>query len=119
MRPHIFSDSPSASIPSFESGLPQTSGMDYNHRQELPVEGPATRRLLPQVQRREAGMESSRPQSSSPGTLAQKSTASQEVRPETRAERLARIRREIEAGTYETREKMEIAIDRLFGAMVD
>ncbi|MBT5019782.1 hypothetical protein OAF42_03050 [Planctomicrobium sp.] len=37
--------------------------------------------------------------------------------PETIEERLARIKAEIEAGVYETPEKLEIAIDRMFGAI--
>ena len=38
---------------------------------------------------------------------------------ESHEERLARIKAEIEAGVYETPEKLEIAIDRMFGTLVD
>lgn len=39
--------------------------------------------------------------------------------PETIDERLARIKAEIESGVYETPEKLEIAIDRMFGVITD
>lgn len=39
--------------------------------------------------------------------------------PETRQERLARIRAEIDSGVYETPEKLEIAISRMMGVLTD
>lgn len=39
--------------------------------------------------------------------------------PETRQERLARIRAEIDSGVYETPEKLEIAISRMLGVLTD
>ena len=39
--------------------------------------------------------------------------------PETRQERLARIRAEIDSGLYETPEKLEIAISRMLGVLID
>ncbi len=39
--------------------------------------------------------------------------------PETRQERLARIRAEIDSGAYETPEKLEIAISRMLGVLTD
>ncbi|WP_437186456.1 flagellar biosynthesis anti-sigma factor FlgM [Planctomicrobium sp. SH668] len=38
---------------------------------------------------------------------------------ETRAQRLERIKREIASGTYETEEKLERAIERMLGVLVD
>jgi len=38
---------------------------------------------------------------------------------ETRAEKLARIKAEIEAGTYDTDEKLEASIDRMFGTLFE
>lgn len=42
-----------------------------------------------------------------------------DLQPETRQERLARIRAEIDSGAYETPEKLEIAISRMLGVLVD
>jgi hypothetical protein len=39
--------------------------------------------------------------------------------PEVRAGLVARVRREIEAGTYDTPEKLEIALQRMFDCLAD
>jgi hypothetical protein len=38
---------------------------------------------------------------------------------ETRAQRLERIKREIEAGSYDTPEKLEAAVERMLGVLID
>lgn len=119
MRPCHSAIDCSAEISHSEAGLPHTPRVDYNHRQDLPVRDSATRRALPQCQRREPVMKSSRPDSPSPKPVETGHSEPKGRSPESRAERLARIRREIAAGTYETQEKLEAAIDRLIGVLAD
>lgn len=64
----------------------------------------------------EAEMERKRPEK---GEHPPQDMASAKSEPETREQRLARIRAEIEAGEYETPEKLEIAIGRMLGAMTE
>lgn len=69
----------------------------------------------------EAEMDQTRSNRSDPGQVSGQSSNIDMARdkssePETIEERLARIKAEIEAGVYETPEKLEIAIDRMFGA---
>ncbi|WP_437205097.1 hypothetical protein [Planctomicrobium sp. SH664] len=100
-----------------EYGLPSSGDVVYNHLQNLPV-------YRTQIagktsgQAPEAVMETyQNPQdrSNSPAT----GPASERSQGETRAQRLARIRREIQSGTYETPEKLEAAIERMLGVLVD
>jgi hypothetical protein len=59
-----------------------------------------------------AGMESSQPKPTG-------STNAPAPGPETRAQRLERIKREIAAGVYETPEKLEAAVERMLGVLID
>ncbi|WP_437194167.1 hypothetical protein [Planctomicrobium sp. SH527] len=117
MRPS-FSNRCAIHFKSRKPGLFLAGGLDYNNRQILPLMiGPVQGNdgsSLPS----EAVMKRSRkslPNSSAnSGESAQGSTSV-----ETRAERLARIKREIEAGTYETPEKLDAAIERMLGILAD
>lgn len=137
MRPlHRFSDwlddSSSDSSPCSDSGLIHNRGVGY-HRPKLPdrsapVEMPfgpnelADRNgdLSPAGDEltadREAEMEHRRPQAETPDG---RRPDAADNGSETRAQRLQRIRREIELGTYETPEKLEAALDRMFGVLID
>ena len=145
MRP-AFSKLPAASrfvSPASESepGLPEPLAMLYNSRQNLPLTGSqqqtssASRNSRPSSAdhprsrsghelagrpvspEHEAEMDSPRPETESSQQDASNSPQSRQG--ETRAERLQRIRREIELGIYETPEKLEKAIDRMMGVIVD
>jgi len=98
-------------------GLSPQRGLDYNHRQKLPSwNGPAwgsDESPLPVG----AAMASSRKSTTNPSGGAESPHSSGGM--ETRTQRLERIRREIQAGTYETPEKLDAAIERMMGILVD
>jgi hypothetical protein len=101
-----------------EAGLSRTASIDYNHRQILPL----WNRPVPGDSRdslsTEAVMNRRRKQPGSQPAESAEAIAQQPV-PETRAAKLERIRREIQAGTYETPEKLETAIGRMLGVLID
>lgn len=101
-----------------DHGLPPGEPVVYNSRQNLPLpvcpeEGGSDKSPTP-----EGAMKPSRPDKTSVPDAT--STAGDAGNPrETRAERLARIKREIEAGTYETPDKLEAAVERMLGVLSD
>jgi anti-sigma28 factor (negative regulator of flagellin synthesis) len=107
---------PCASAAAGEDGLPDFGQSVYNDRQNLPQPQrsssvPSGQPVIP-----EAPMKPARSQTQAPATVpATRGPASVE----TRAERLERIKREIAAGTYETPEKLEAAIERMLGVLID
>ena len=129
MRPHKSHNRFTVSNASSGHGLPQHGDLDYTLQRKLPIPSTLNVRQLSESSLREAEMEPTRrqnspsPPASSPGSSddPQPSDDPQRVesRMETRAERLARIRREIEAVTYETPEKLEQALERMMGILVD
>jgi len=100
-----------------EPGLPLCREIVYNDRQNLPL----MTGNLPMAPdgsslTSEADMKPARPErTSSSRPAVSKSGGAAGV--ETRAERLARIRREIQDGTYESEEKLERAIERMLGVL--
>ncbi len=87
-------------------------------RQELPVTGSLHVSRFEHLFSSEAAMKPQPPQSDK--NFANEDSTSQNeadapAKPESRADKLARIRAEINAGTYDTEEKMEAALDRLIG----
>lgn len=119
MRPRFYFDADcamsSVSGPHFQTPLIETGNLRYD-RQNLP-EQTESHPGAGLEQLREAEMDRKRPEPSIPPT--QPNASSVEGEPETRAQRLARIRAEIEAGVYETPEKLEIALGRMFGTLLD
>ncbi len=117
MRPS-FSNRCAIHFNSHKPGLSLAGGMDYNNRQILPL-------MIGPVQGNDGGSLPSeavmkRSRKSLPTSPATSDEAAQGATPvETRAERLARIKREIEAGTYETPEKLDAAIERMLGVFAD
>jgi hypothetical protein len=104
--------------PCSSPGLIKNGDVGYD-RQELPVEAvrPSRPALLGA---QEIEMKPEQPQrdaSNQSGSFPP--AGGQDFQPETRAERLERIRLEIEAGTYETPEKLEAAVDRMLGVLTD
>jgi len=117
MRPTLFilTCSPSQNELAANPGLSLTGDLVYNDRQKLPLTGRVPLSSVGTSFTSEADMKPARPKqstSSSSGT-----SLSQAAGTETRAQRLARIRREIEEGTYETEEKLERAIERMLGVL--
>lgn len=113
MRPNFsafskFSTNPTEAA---QFGLPQAGAPGYNFRQNLPVAAnvvrPGDAARSPELGMKRTTRHSTA--ASAPAPSAPVTTL------ETRAERLARIQREIAAGTYETPEKLEAAIDRMLG----
>ncbi len=99
-------------------GLSLSRDFDYNLRQILPlIDGPVQ------------GGDGSALSCEAVMTTSRKTPSNASANPaepalpvsgvETRAERVERIRREIQAGTYETPEKLEAAIDRMMGILLD
>ncbi|SFI77901.1 flagellar biosynthesis anti-sigma factor FlgM [Planctomicrobium piriforme] len=123
MRPEYYRNRLSMNFGTLNPGLFLFGSVVYNHRQnppmmDGPVQGGSGDSLPP-----EAVMKPPRntPKPSSSGALEPQSgsAAEAQVQPETRQQRLERIRREIQAGTYETPEKLEAAIERMLGVLVD
>lgn len=118
MRPEATYGRFAAFLTSADHGLPGDWGVVYNNRQNLPLpEGASGDRELTGPSSK-AEMKPARPQPESSATPA----APGQVPPapvESRQERLARIKREIEAGTYETADKLEAAIEKMLGVLAD
>jgi len=92
-------------------GLLALSNLRYDRQIVPDIDHTAMGQLTPITGK--ANVDQERPQSE---PQSPKSPASRE---ETRAERLARIKAEIEAGEYETEEKLEKAIDRMLGVLLE
>ena len=92
--------------------------MVYNDQQNLPVSACSGQDRNDQCLSSAPEMTSSQP-NSKPADATQSPAPAQPQQAETRAERLARIKQEIEAGTYDTPEKLEAAIDRMMGVLID
>lgn len=101
----------------FGSGLPLRRVIVYNDWQNLPLMmGKLSMAPDGSSLTSEADMKPARPeQTSSSRPTVSKTGGAADV--ETRAERLARIRREIQDGTYESEEKLERAIERMLGVL--
>jgi len=96
-------------------GLSPCGELVYNERQNLPLAGkfqPDTARFSLNS---EGAMKPARPKNLNRNPAALGPSA-ESMATETRAQRLARIKREIENGSYETEEKLELAIERMLGA---
>lgn len=116
MRPiHLFAKL--LNSPCSGSGLINNGDVEYDW-QKLPVPVYPAELYFDDPNLMESGMENqqnkgdtSQPQLSG--------NAQQPPRHETRSERLQRIRAEIDAGVYETNEKLEAAVDRMLGVFSD
>lgn len=124
MRPNhftnriTFSELSATNDGKFKHGLFLTIRVDYNHQQKLPLEFGPVRGGDGSVLPSEAAMKSSR--NSQPSAPRRPDVPSQHPgEGETRAQRLERIRREIQDGTYETPEKLDAAIERMLGILSD
>lgn len=100
----------------FNSGLPLSGTVVYNEWQKLPLSGP--------VPQNWSGISSTPKAAMKPARSEQTSNNSPALEPspngravETRAQRLERIKREIQNGTYESEEKLEKAIERMLGVL--
>ena len=117
MRPTTAFERFAQFISAAQSGLPCSGDVVYNHLQNLPV---STRLEAgrPSGQSPKAAME---PIHTKRDELKTRAADQAPVPPggETRAQRLARIRREIQDGVYETPEKLEAAIERMLGVLVE
>jgi|GEM_PF-3695201 hypothetical protein len=116
MRPEFKDSSISSTFPSCELGLFTSAIVTYNERQRLPVVE-SDRHSVPvcEVSESEAAMKSSHHMPSPASDQRRGATCTVE----TRAERLARIKQEIQDGTYDTDEKLELAIERMIGRWRD
>jgi len=117
MRPTSFSIESDLSATCTNPGLSLSWHLVYNDWQKLPIAGASPSPVCGTSLPSEAAMKSARPEShpvASPSRDAKSVKAG-----ETRAERLARIKQEIEAGTYDSDEKLEKAIDRMLGVLMD
>jgi|GEM_PF-2397718 len=122
MRPgniffHRFHARGTVNLGSLIPGLSLPDTMDYNHRRKLPLLDVSVRGGDGCVLPCDTDMTPSR-KSPSPST-APAGADPQNSGTETRAQRIERIRREIQAGTYDTPEKLEAAIDRMMGVLAD
>lgn len=100
-----------------DPGLSLTAGIVYNDRQNLPL----TMGTLPMAPdgsslTSEADMKPARSEQT-PSSVSASPSKTGAAGVETRAERLERIRREIQEGTYESEEKLERAIERMLGVL--
>lgn len=116
MRPEFKDTSISSTFPICELGLFTSAFVTYNDRQSLPV-GASDRRssFSCEVSESEAAMKTTR-QMPTPVSDDQRGAT---CTGETRAERLARIKQEIQEGTYDTEEKLELAVERMIGRWRD
>lgn len=96
-------------------GLPGNAGGGYNHRRNLPVLPEVSREGAPTGPEFEMKRQSGKSRDAHPGGRENVPASAAE----TRADRLARIQREIAAGTYETPEKLEAAVERMLGVLAE
>ena len=115
MRPEQTTHRPLFIFSSDEPGLIHLEFLTYN-QQELPDCDPCLKsaEVFPEGEADE--MPAERP---SENENLREGSGRRVCRPETRDERLARIRSEIESGVYETDEKLELAIDRMLGVLLE
>ncbi|WP_437228876.1 hypothetical protein SH661x_001132 [Planctomicrobium sp. SH661] len=120
MRPAFEIVSVSYLTSSFNPGLSQTGELNYTGWQKLPEAGECLHGATTTSKTPEAAMKSARPDSKKPGSIPTANAApGVPGSHETRAQRLERIKREIADGTYESEEKLERAIERMLGVLVD
>lgn len=116
MRPHSYFRRFRSDLSACHHELPPAGDLAYNDRQKLPLGlRPQEGATLPEGF--EFVVEPQQPKrdpSDSPRLEPGSAKAG-----ETRSQRLARIRREIEAGEYETPEKLEAAVERMLGVLAD
>lgn len=116
MRPEFKDTSISSTFPICELGLFTSVFVTYNERQRLPViESGRHSSLSCEVSESEAAMKTTRQMPSPVSDDRRGATCTGE----TRAERLARIKQEIQDGTYDTDEKLELAVERMIGRWRD
>jgi len=95
-------------------GLSLRGELVYNEQQNLPLAGKFQLDAVRFSLNSEGAMKPARPKKTNcDPVVLEESAESRTV--ETRAQRLARIKQEIESGSYETEEKLELAIERMLG----
>lgn len=117
MRPNYSSNRFSETAADCNHGLPLSGGMGYNDRQNLPHVEARFELLRGLSLQLKAAMKPARPVSKPNSSTPAKHGAESAV--ESRAARLERIKREIANGTYDSDEKLEHALDRMLGVLLD
>lgn len=117
MRPfHIFLHG--LFSPCSNPGLIKNGDVGYD-RQQLPVQDAVLNRPT-LLDAQEVEMKPEQPQGDALNEcVSPPRSDGRDFHPETRAERLERIRLEIETGAYETPEKLERAVERMLGVLTD